>query len=80
MLFKGIGKKYTADLISLTKFKKIIGMWEKLPQNMEVKVSLMEFLLPTQWRFVGFFLFQILHFTMVFRGIGLLKLFRLIFR
>ena len=55
MLFREIGKKYTADLISLTKFKKIIGMWEKLPQNMEVKVSLMEFLLPTQWRFAGFF-------------------------
>ena len=79
MLLIEIGKKYTADLMSLTKFKKIIGMWEKLPQNMEVKVSLMEFLLPTQWRFAGFFLFQILHFTMVFRGIGISKHFRLVF-
>ena len=38
-----------------TKFKKIIGMKEKLAQNMEVPVSLMEFLLQTQGSFDGFF-------------------------
>ena len=47
MLFRGIVKKYTADLILRTKFKKIIGMGmkEKFEQNMELPVSLMEFLL-----------------------------------
>ena len=44
-------------------------------QNMELSVSLMKFLLETQGSFGGFFLFEILHFTMVFRGIGLSKLF-----
>ena len=55
MLFRGIVKKYTADLILRTKFKKIIGMKEKFAQNMEVPVSLMEFLLQTQGSFGGFF-------------------------
>ena len=58
MLFKGIGKKYTADLILLTKFKKIIGIQETFAQNMEVQVSLMEFLLQTQGNFAGFFYFK----------------------
>ena len=63
MLFRGIVKKYTADL---TKIKNIIGMKDKFTQNMEVPVSLMEFLLQTQelW---WVFLFEILHFTMAFR-------------
>ena len=55
ILFRGIGKKYTADLMLRTKFKKIIGMKEKLAQNMEVPVSLMEFLLQTQGSFDAFF-------------------------
>ena len=80
MLFRGIVKKYTADLILLTKFKKIMGMKEKFAQNMEVQVSFMEFLLQIQESFGGFFLFDILHFAIVFMGIGLSKLFCLIFR
>ena len=36
MLFRGVIKKYTADLILLTKFKKIIVRYEKSVQNMEV--------------------------------------------
>ena len=79
MLFRGIVKKYTADLLLLTNFKKIIGMKEKFPHNMEVVVSLMEFLLQIQWSFGGAFFFEILHFAMVFKEIGLSKLFRLIF-
>ena len=55
MLFKGIVKKYTADVILLTKFKKIIGMKEKFVQNMEVPLSVMKFLLQTQGSFGGFF-------------------------
>ena len=60
MPFRGIVKKYTTDLILLTKFKKIIGMKEKFAQNMEVPVelpvlSLMEFLLETQGSSCGFF-------------------------
>ena len=55
MLFRGIVKKYTADLILLAKFKKVIGMKEKFAQNMEVQVSFMEFLLRTQGSLVGFF-------------------------
>ena len=55
MFFRGIVKKYTADLILLTKFKRIIGMKKKLKQNMEVPVSLMEFSLQTQGSFDGFF-------------------------
>ena len=51
MFFRGIVKKYTADLIWRTKFKKMIGMNEKFTQNMEVPVSLMEFLLQTQGSF-----------------------------
>ena len=74
MLFRGIVKNYTADLILRTKFKKIIGMKEKFAQNMEVPVSLMEVLLQTQGSFGGF-LFEVLHFTMFFRGIGLSRLF-----
>ena len=78
MLFRGIVKKYTGDLILLTKFKKIIGMKEKFEQNIEVPVSLMEFLLQTQESFDGFFCltFYILR---RFLGIGLSKLFPLIF-
>ena len=55
MLFRGIIQNYTADLILLTKFKKIIGMKEKFTQNMEVSVSLMGYLLQTQGSFGGFF-------------------------
>ena len=55
MFFRGIVKKYTADLILLTKFKKIIGMKEIFAQIMEVQVSLTEFLLQTQGSFGGFF-------------------------
>ena len=55
MLFRGIVKKYTADLILRNKFKKMIGMKEKFAQNMELLVSLMEFLLQTQGSFGGFF-------------------------
>ena len=78
MLFRGIVKKYTGDLILLTKFKKIIGMKEKFEQNIEVPVSLMEFLLKAQESFDGFFCltFYILRW---FLGIGLSKLFPLIF-
>ena len=50
-------KKYTVNLVLLTKFKKIIGMKEKYAQNLEVPVSLMEFLLQTQESFDGRFLF-----------------------
>ena len=50
-------------------------MKEKFAQNMEVPVSLMEFLLQTQGSFGGFFLLEVLNFTMFFRGIGLSKLF-----
>ena len=63
----------------LTKFKKIIGMKEKFVKNMEVPVALMELLLQTQRSFGIFFLFDDLHFTMLFRGIRFSKLFRLIF-
>ena len=55
MLFRRIVKKYTADLTLLTKFEKIIGMYEKFAQNMEVSVSLMKFLLQTQGTFGVFF-------------------------
>ena len=72
-------KKYTADLILLTKFKKIIGMKEKHAQNMEVPVSLMEILLQTQGPFGVYFLFGILYFMTAFRVKGLLKPFRLVF-
>ena len=54
-------------------------MKEKLVKNMEVPVALMELLLQTQRSFGTFFLFDDLHFTMLFRGIGFSKLFRLIF-
>ena len=75
MLFRGIVKNYTADLRARTKFKKIIGMKEKFTQNMDVPVSLMEFLLQTQGSFGRFFLFEVLDFSIFFRGIGLSKLF-----
>ena len=55
MRFRGIVKNYTADMILRTKFKKIIGMKEKISQNMEVAVSLVELLLQTQGSFGGFF-------------------------
>ena len=57
MVFRGIVKKYTVDLVLLTNFKKIIGMKEKFAENLEVPVSLMEFLLQTQASFDGFFYF-----------------------
>lgn len=41
MFFRRIVKKYTADLILLTKLKKIIDMWVKFAQNFEVSVLLM---------------------------------------
>ena len=59
MLFRVIVKKYTAYLILLTKFEKIIGMKEKFVQNMEVPVSLTEFLLQNQGSFGGFFCFKL---------------------
>ena len=55
MLFRGKVKTYTADLISLTNFEKIICMQEKFAQNVEVPVSLMEFSLQTQGSCGGFF-------------------------
>ena len=55
MLFGWIVRKYSADLILLTKFKKLIGVKEKFAQNMEVPVSLMKFLLQTRGSFGGFF-------------------------
>ena len=58
MLFRGIVKKCIADLILLTKFKKIIGMKEKSSQNIEVPVLLMKFLFQTQESFDGFFLLR----------------------
>ena len=54
MHFRETVKNYTADLILRTKFKKVIGMKEKISQNMEIAVSLIEFLLQTQGIFVGF--------------------------
>ena len=50
MLFSGIVKRHTADLMLLTKLKKISGMKETFVQNMEVPVSLMDVLLQTQGR------------------------------
>ena len=47
-------QKYTADLILRTKFKRIIGIKVKVSQNMEVPVSLTEFLLGIQGSFGGF--------------------------
>ena len=58
MLFRAIVKKYTAYLILLTKFEKIIGMKEKFVQNMEVPVSFTELLLQNQGSFGGFFCFK----------------------
>ena len=67
MLFRWVVKKHTADLILLTKFKKIIGMKEKFVQNMEKPVSLMEFLLQTQGSFGGFFVWRFIFYD-VFLG------------
>ena len=55
MFFRGIVKKYTADLILRTKLKKKIGIKKNFAQNMEVAVSLMELLLQTQEVLVNFF-------------------------
>ena len=55
MLFRGIVKKYTADLILRTKLKNMIGIKEKFVKNMEVPVSLMDFSLQTQGNFDGIF-------------------------
>ena len=43
MFFRGIVKKYTLDLVLLTKFENIIGMKKKFAQYLEVPVSLMGF-------------------------------------
>ena len=51
-----------------------MGMKGKFAQNMEVPVSLMGFLLQTQVSFGEFFLFEVLHFTMIFTGIGLIEI------
>ena len=51
IVFRVVLKKYTADLKLQTKFKKIIDTTEKFAQNIEVPVSLMEFLLKTQESF-----------------------------
>ena len=51
-----------------------MGMKAKFAQNMEVPVSLMGFLLQTQVSFGEFFLFEVLHFTMIFTGIGLIEI------
>ena len=40
MIFIGIVKKYTADLILPIKFKRLIGMKDKFEQNTEVPLSL----------------------------------------
>ena len=69
MLFRGIVKKYTADLILPTKCIKIIDMKEKLVQNMEVAVSLDGIFTPNPRELWWIFLFDILHFTMDFREI-----------
>ena len=50
-------KKSTADKIWLTKFKKIIGMKEKIVEIMGISVSLIEFLLQLQVVFGVFFFF-----------------------
>ena len=77
MLLQGIVKKYTADLILLTKFRKVVGMKEKFTQNMEAPVSLKKFLLQTQGTFGGgfSFFFEFLHFMMDFKGIRISKSF-----
>ena len=67
MFDKGILQKYTADV------------YLKNAQNMELPVSLMEFLTPNPWDFHWGFLFEILLYMMLFRGIGLLKSFCLNF-
>ena len=54
MLFRRIVKNYTAHMILLINFKKIICMWEKFAQNMVVPVSLMEFSLQTEGSCGGF--------------------------
>ena len=43
MLSWEIVKEYTADLRLLTKLKKIIDMWVKFAQNLEVSVLLIGF-------------------------------------
>ena len=58
MLLGGIAKKYTAGLILLTKLKKIIGMKEKFAQNIEVPISLMEFLLKSKGALMDFFVWS----------------------
>ena len=58
----------------LTKFKKIIGMKEKY----EGTSFTYGIFTPNPRELWWIFLFDILHFTMVFRGIALLKLFHLI--
>ena len=60
MLLQGIVKKYTADLVLLTKFRKVVGMKEKFTQNMEAPVSLKKFLPQTQGTFGGVFFLNFL--------------------
>ena len=55
MFVKGMVKKSTADVIWLTKFKRVIGMNEWFVQIMKISVSLMEYLLQTQGTFSSFF-------------------------
>ena len=80
MFCRRIVNKYTADLILLTKFKRIIGMKERSAQNMEAPVSLIYGIFtPNPKELWWFFLYEFLYFTMFFRWIGLSKLFCLIF-
>ena len=51
-------------MILLTKFKKIIGMMDKFPHSMEIKVSLMDFLTKSKDTLV-IFLFEMLPFMML---------------
>ena len=75
MLLGGIVKKYTADLILLTKLKKIIVcIKEKFVQNFEVPIFNDRVFTPNPRQLWWIFLFEILRFMMVFRRIGLYQL------
>ena len=79
MIFRGIVKKYIADRTILTKFKK--GDWYvgKICVKYEGTSFTYRICTPNPRDVWWGFLFEILHFMMVFRGIGLSKPFRLIF-
>ena len=67
MLLGGIVKKYTADLILLTKLKKVIVcIKEKFVQNFEVPIFNDGVFTPNPRQPWWIFLFEILHFMMVF--------------